>query len=99
MGTVAGTVLRYGDLATLPFGQERVLPGRLAICPPPSCIANRMHSGTSRWLTPTLDCGLTTMPIGYTAETDLIDTSYGRDDGQEVKTGRLRGHVDCVSRL
>ena len=43
MGTVAGTVIRYGDVATLPFGQERMLPGAFGDLSTAELYANRMH--------------------------------------------------------
>ena len=69
MGAVAGTVMRYGDVATLPFGQERMLPGaRLATCRRPSFTRTGCISGTSPLPTPMPGCGLMTTLTGWPAK-------------------------------
>ena len=42
-GTVVGPVLRYGDIATLPFGQEYILPKAFGDLSTADLFVNRMH--------------------------------------------------------
>ena len=91
LGTVAGTVIRYGDVATLPFGTEEVAPGAFGNLESADLIANRMHNR---------DQPLARTGYGLSYENDqeslrgsvaLPDTSNGRDTAAEVRGGLLQG--------
>ena len=91
MGTVAGTVIRYGDVATLPFGQERVLPGAFGDLSTAELYANRMHQRDQPLANTYAGLRIADSAELLSGEVDLPNTSYGRDAQEEVKTGRLRG--------
>ena len=91
MGTVAGTVIRYGDLATLPFGQERVLPGAFGDLSTAELYADRMHQRDQPLANTYAGLRIDDNAERLYGEIDLPNTSYGRDAQEEVKTGRLRG--------
>ena len=91
MGTVAGTVIRYGDLATLPFGQERVLPGAFGDLSTAELYADRMHQRDQPLANTYAGLRIDDNADRLYGEIDLPNTSYGRDTREEVKTGRLRG--------
>ena len=91
MGTVAGTVIRYGDLATLPFGQERVLPGAFGDLSTAELYADRMHQRDQPLANTYAGLRIDDNAERLYGEIDLPNTSYGRDTQEEVKTGRLRG--------
>ena len=91
MGTVAGTVIRYGDVATLPFGQERMLPGAFGDLSTAELYANRMHERSQPLANTYAGLRIDDNAERLAGEVDLPNTSYGRDTQEEVKTGRLRG--------
>ena len=91
MGTVAGTVIRYGDVATLPFGQERMLPGAFGDLSTAELYANRMHERSQPLANTYAGLRITDSSERLSGEVDLPNTTYGRDAQEEVKTGRLRG--------
>ena len=91
VGTVAGTVIRYGDVATLPFGQERVLPGAFGDLSTAELYANRMHQRDQPLANTYAGLRIADSAELLSGEVDLPNTSYGRDAQEEVKTGRLRG--------
>ena len=91
MGAVAGTVMRYGDVATLPFGQERMLPGAFGDLSTAELYANRMHQRDQPLANTYAGLRIDDNVDRLAGEVDLPNTSYGRDAQEEVKTGRLRG--------
>ena len=91
MGTVTGAPIKYGDLATLPFGQERVLPGAFGDLSVAELYINRMHQRDQPLANTYAGLRVDDNAERLYGEADLPNTSYGRDAQEEVKTGRLRG--------
>ena len=98
LGTITGVVMRYGDIATLPWGTEEFAPGAFIdiagkkISATSELWSNRMHQRVQP-LANTLEGSLRfkDSPTELTTEIDLPDTSAGRDVEMEVKKGLLRG--------
>ena len=92
LGIVTGTIIRYGDVATLQWGTEEFRAGAFGSFEDDDTIyANRMHERSQPL--GRLGKGLR---IGNTAEMmeaalTLPDTTYGRDVSVEVKERLLTG--------
>ena len=90
LGVVTGTVIRYGDVATLPWGTEEfkagAFNGRME-----DIIANRMHQRTQPLAR--LGGGLTVTDTTTEMRTEvtLPDTTFGRDVAVELTARILRG--------
>ena len=84
--------MRYGDIATLPWGTEEFAPGAFADINKAELWANRMHQRTQP-VANTLENSLrfNDSRTELTTEIDLPDTTAGRDVEVEVKQGLLRG--------
>ena len=91
-GTVVGPVLRYGDVATLPFGQERILPGAFGDLSTADLFVNRMHMREQTLANTGAGLTIDDNAERLHAETELIDDMYGEMTAKQVKNGRLRGH-------
>ena len=78
-------------MATLPFGQERVLPGAFGDLSTAELYANRMHQRDQPLANTYAGLRIADNAERLSGEVDLPNTSYGRDTQEEVKTGRLRG--------
>ena len=85
-----GTAIRYGEIATLPFGHERFEPG--AFAPLSDVILNVQHD-RGRPLARTGGGGLMLHddPTELRIEASLPDTQVGNDTLSLVKAGVLRG--------
>ena len=92
LGIVAGTIIRYGDVATLPWGTEEFRAGAFGdFAGDDTVYANRMHERSQ----PLARLGMGLF-IGNTSEMmdaqlTLPDTTYGRDVSVEVKERLLTG--------
>ncbi len=92
LGIVTGMIIRYGDVATLPWGTEEFRAGAFGDFTGDNTVyANRMHERSQ----PLGRLGMGLM-IGNTAEImdaelTLPDTTYGRDVSVEVKERLLTG--------
>ena len=90
LGVVTGTVIRYGDVATLPWGTEEfkagAFTGRME-----DLIANRMHSRTQPLARTGSGLSVTDDEEALQAEVTLPDTSSGRDTAVELAQRILRG--------
>ena len=91
-GTVVGPVVKYGDLATLPFGQERILPGAFGDLTTADLFVNRMHMREQTLANTGAGLRIDDNVERLHAETELIDDMYGEMTAKQVKNGRLRGH-------
>ena len=91
-GTVVGPVLHYGDVATLPFGQERILPGAFGDLSTADLFVNRMHMREQTLANTGAGLTIDDNAERLHAETELIDDMYGEMTAKQVKNGRLRGH-------
>ena len=91
VGVVTGTIIRYGDRATFPWGTEEFKAGAFGILDGAVFKANRMHQ---RWQ-PLGRTGrnlvITDTPEAMRAELTLPDTTYGRDVATEIRDGLLTG--------
>ena len=92
LGTITGVVMRYGDIATLPWGTEEFAPGAFGDLGKAELWADRMHQRTQP-LANTLEGSLRfkDSPTELTTEIDLPDTTAGRDVEMEVLKGLMRG--------
>ena len=91
LGVVVGTVIRYGDLAKLPWGTEEFKAGAFENVESADLIANRMHQRTQPIAR--TGAGLKVMDDGEAlrAEITLPDTTAGRDVANELGLRLLRG--------
>ena len=92
LGTISGVVMRYGDIAELPWGTEEFKAGAFSGINKAELWANRMHDRRQP-LANTLEESLRFKDSDkeLTTEIDLPDTSAGRDVEVEVDKGLLRG--------
>ena len=86
LGVVVGTVIRYGDVAKLPWGTEEFKAGAFENVESADLIANRMHQRTQPMLART-GAGLKVMDddAAMRAEVSLPDTTAGRDTATELR--------------
>ena len=91
LGIVTGTIIRYGDVATLPWGTEEFKSGAFGTYSAEPVYANRMHMREQPlgWLGAQLTIDNDDQRMQ--AELTLPDTSYGRDTSVEVAEKILRG--------
>ena len=91
LGIVTGTIIRYGDVATLPWGTEEFRAGAFGDFSGEQVYANRMHMREQPlgWLGTQLM--IEDSQEHMRSELTLPDTSYGRDTSVEVKEKILRG--------
>ena len=89
---VSGIAVRYGDVAELPWGRERIAPGAFGDVAALDVIANVQHR-RERPLARTSGGGLTLLDdtAALTADIALPDTADGRDVRELVNRGVLRG--------
>ena len=92
LGTLTGTVMSYGDVATLPWGTEEFAAGAFGDLTKAELWANRMHQRTQPIAT-NLETSLRYVDTkdALKTEIDLPPTTSGRDVEMEVKLGLLRG--------
>ena len=89
---LSGTVIRYGDVATLPFGKEAIDPGAFGNLEGIDVILNRQHD-RGKPLARTGGGGLT-IDDSHTElklRADLPDTPTGQEAMTLVRSGVLRG--------
>ena len=90
LGVVMGTVIRYGDVGTLPWGTEEfkagAFDGRME-----DLIANRMHQRTQPLARLGGGLTVTNTSTDMRAEITLPDTTFGRDTAVELTARILRG--------
>ena len=91
LGVVVGTVIRYGDVAKLPWGTEEFRAGTFGDLESEDLIANRMHQRTQ--LIARTGAGLMVIDSAEALRTEvtLPDTSFGRDTATELSLRLLRG--------
>lgn len=89
---ISGIAVRYGDIAELPWGRERIAPGAFGDVAALDVIANVQHR-RERPLARTSGGGLilTDDAAALTADIALPDTADGRDVRELVNKGVLRG--------
>ena len=89
---LSGRAIRYGDVATLPFGKEVIDAGAFGDLANADVILNRQHS-RSMPLARTGGGGLTIQdsPTELSLQADLPDTATGREALTLVRSGVLRG--------
>ena len=92
LGVVTGTIVKYGDVATFPWGTEEVKAGAYGKLDGVDLYANRMHV-RQQPLGSTLNgrVKVTDSPEALRGEVRLPDTSSGRDTAYEVADKILRG--------
>ena len=93
-GTIAGPVVVYGDVATLPGGvRETIAPGAFGNLADADVIAHYFHD-RNQPLGRTRGGGLTLMDSEEMlwAELELPNTQRGRDVATEVRLGILQGY-------
>ena len=92
LGVIEGTVIRYGDVATFPWGTEEIKAGAFGKLEGVDLYANRMHNRDEP-IGNTLNGRLkiTDSPTAMRAELTLPNNSAGRDVAYEVADGELRG--------
>ena len=93
-GTIAGPVVVYSDVATLPGGvRESINPGAFGDVSKVDAIAHYFHD-RSQPLGRTNGGGLTLLdsPEMLWAELELPNTQRGRDAATEVRAGILQGY-------
>ena len=90
-GTIIGPVLRYGDVATLPFGRERILPGAFGDLSTADLFVDRMHIREQTLANTGAGLTIDDNAERLYAETELIDDMYGEMTAKQVRSGRLRG--------
>lgn len=91
LGVVTGTVIRYGDVATLPWGTEEFKAGAFGDVESGDYIANRMHRRDQPLARSGAGLTLINSTEELRGEVTLPDTSIGRDTAVEVAQRILRG--------
>ena len=91
LGTVSGTIIRYGDKASFPWGTEEIKAGAFGDVEGADLIANRMHQRTQPLARTGVGLRITDTPEQMIGEVTLPDTSVGRDTAVEVGKRILRG--------
>ena len=94
--TVSGTLIKYGDTATLPWGQERFLPGAFGDLSGKDITLNVMHDRARIVARTNPTRGQAKFELIDTeqsleARATLTDTTDGRDALQMIKDDLLRG--------
>ena len=92
LGVIEGTVLRYGDVATFPWGTEEFKPGAFGDLSGRLIKANRQHD-RGKPIART-DAGTLTVVDSSTelrASATLPDTTVGRDLREDIRIGNVRG--------
>ena len=89
---LSGTAIRYGDIATLPFGKEVIDAGAFGDLEGADLILNRQHD-RGKPLARTGGGGLTIedSPMELKVRADLPDTEPAREAITLVRSGVLRG--------
>ena len=89
---LSGRVIRYSDVARLPFGQEVIDSGAFGDLSNADLILNRQHD-RGKPLARTGGGGLTVQdsPVELRLQADLPDTPTGREAMTFVRSGVLRG--------
>lgn len=89
---LSGRVIRYGDVAKLPFGKERIDAGAFGDVSKADVILNRQHD-RGKPLSRTGGGGLELIdsPTELKLQADLPDTPTGREAMTLVRSGVLRG--------
>lgn len=89
---LSGRVIRYGDIATLPFGKEVIDSGAFGDLSTADLILNRQHQ-RSKPLARTAGGGLEVIdsPTELRLQAELPDTTTGREAMTLVRSGILRG--------
>ena len=92
LGIVTGTIVKYGDVATFPWGTEEVKAGAYGKLDGGDFYANRMHV-RQQPLGNTLNgrVNVVDSSAALRGEVRIPDTSAGRDTAYEVADGILRG--------
>lgn len=90
LGTVTGTVMRYGDVATLPWGTESFEPGAFEFAGR-GLRVNRMHVRQQPLAVQGGTLELEDTEEMMTARFKLPDTTAGRDADYELRNGLLTG--------
>ena len=91
--SIGGTILRYGDEATFPWGKERFEPGAFGDVSKLDLIANRMHQRMQPIARNGANGNLVVKdtPTELSGTVRLLNNSAGRDTDLEVRMGLLRG--------
>ena len=89
---LSGTAIRYGDVATLPFGREVIDAGAFGDLANADVILNRQHD-RGKPLARTGGGGLqiTDSPVELRLQADIPDTPTGQEAMTLVRSGVLRG--------
>ena len=93
LGVIEGTIIRYGDIATFPWGTEEFKAGAFGDFSNRNVRANRMHQ-RDQALGNTLEAKnlvITNTDKEMSARLELPNTSYGRDTAVEVGQRILTG--------
>lgn len=91
LGVVVGTVIRYGDVATLPWGTEEFKAGAFGDFRSPKVKVNRMHQRTQMLARLGGRLEIDDTPERMKYELSLPDTTTGRDTATELMEGLLTG--------
>ena len=89
---LSGRAIRYGDVATLPFGKEVIDAGAFGDLENADVILNRQHDrGMPLARTGGGGLTITDSPTELNLRADLPDTATGREAAVLVRSGVLRG--------
>lgn len=88
---VAGTVIRYGEVAKLPWFSEEVKAGAFGDVESRDLIVNRMHQRSQPLARTGVGLRMMDSSESLQAEVTLPDTTIGRDTAVEVSSRLLRG--------
>ena len=91
--SIGGTILRYGDEATFPWGKERFEPGAFGDVSKLDLIANRMHQRMQPIARNGAGGNLVVKdtPSELSGTVRLLNNTAGRDTDLEVRMKILRG--------
>lgn len=91
LGVVTGIVIRYGDVATFPWGTEEFKAGAFGSLDGKVIKANRMHQRSQPLGRTGANLIITDSPEAMRAQLTLPDTASGRDASAELRAGLLTG--------
>ena len=91
LGVVVGTVIRYGDVATLPWGTEEFKAGAFGDFRSLKVKANRMHQRTEMLARLGGRLSVDDDDAAMSFRVSLPDTTAGRNTATELREGLLTG--------
>ena len=91
MGIVTGTIIRYGDVATAPWGTEEIRAGTFGDVTKGSFVANRRHIQDQVLGVSGQNLKIFDDAERMTAELTLPDTQLGRETLAEIRAGLITG--------